>query len=58
MRKLSLFAVLLLGACAPGEPAENESETRRYLYLSTPDAAQVEGQAEGAGLLIFDIEVG
>ena len=58
MRKLFLSTVFCLWACAPSQQAENPSETQRYLYLSTPDAAQVEGQAEGAGILIFDIDDG
>jgi len=58
MRKFAFVTIVFLWACAPGEQAENQSETQRYLYLSTPDAAQVEGQAEGAGILIFDIDDG
>ena len=38
--------------------AQDQSGLKRYLYLSTPDAAQVEGQADGAGILIFDIDDG
>jgi len=34
--------------------SHEESETKRYLYLSTPDAAQEQGRS-GAGILIFDI---
>ncbi len=58
MRKLLLLTVFCLTAFAAGLHAQDQSETRRYLYLSTPDAAQLEGQAEGAGLLIFDIDDG
>jgi DNA-binding beta-propeller fold protein YncE len=57
MRVLPSVTTILLSAvlaCA----APETSETKRYLYLSTPDAAQVEGQAEGAGILIFDIDDG
>ena len=56
MRKLLLFTVIYLLAFAPIMQAQAQSETRRYLYLSTPDAAQVEGQADGNGILIFDID--
>lgn len=38
--------------------ASAESETKRYLYMSTPDGAQKEGRAKGAGILIFDIDDG
>ena len=38
--------------------AFGQSQTKRYLYLSTPDAAQREGRADGAGILIFDIDDG
>lgn len=38
--------------------AFGQSETKRYLYMSTPDGAQKEGRAEGAGILIFDIDDG
>jgi hypothetical protein len=34
-----------------------DSGLKRYLYMSTPDAAQQEG-ASGAGILIFDIDAG
>ena len=43
---------LALGTMLPGQ-----TETRRYLYMSTPDGAQVEGRS-GTGILIFDIENG
>ncbi len=58
MRKLLLLTVFSLAAFATALHAQDQSETKRYLYLSTPDAAQVEGQAEGAGLLIFAIDDG
>ena len=58
MRKLLLLAIFSLLVFAPALQAQNQSETKRYLYLSTPDAAQVEGQAEGSGILIFDIDDG
>ena len=38
--------------------AFGQSETKRYLYLSTPDAAQEVGRADGAGILVFDIDNG
>ena len=50
-RVTTLFLAIATLACGP-------SETRRYLYLSTPDAAQREGRADGAGILIFDIDDG
>lgn len=34
-----------------------QSETRRFLYMSSPDGAQKEGRS-GAGILIFDIDDG
>ncbi len=37
--------------------AFGQSQTKRYLYLSTPDAAQQEGRS-GNGILIFNIEDG
>lgn len=45
----TLISIAILGA--------GESQTKRYLYLSTPDAAQEEGRS-GAGILIFDIDDG
>ena len=53
-----LVTLLLLLTASAALQAQDRSETKRYLYLSTPDAAQLEGQAEGAGLLIFDIDDG
>jgi DNA-binding beta-propeller fold protein YncE len=58
MRKLLLLTAVCFPAFAATLHAQDRSETQRYLYLSTPDAAQVEGQAEGAGILIFDIDDG
>ena len=58
MRKLFLLTAFCVLAFASNLHAQDQSETKRYLYLSTPDAAQVEGQAEGAGILIFDIDDG
>ena len=37
--------------------AFGQSQTKRYLYLSTPDGAQEEGRS-GNGILIFDIDDG
>ena len=52
-RLTSTLAILLaLGTSLPGQ-----SETRRYLYMSTPDGAQVQGRS-GTGILIFDIDNG
>ena len=53
-----LVATVALACGQPDEQSDGRSETGRYLYLSTPDAAQAEGQAEGAGILIFDIDDG
>ncbi len=55
MRHLTLFftTFLLIATVLLGQ-----SETKRYLYLSTPDGAQEEGRADGAGILIFDIDDG
>ncbi len=58
MQKIILFALLNLLVFVPALHAQTNSEIKRYLYLSTPDAAQVEGQAQGAGILIFDIDNG
>ena len=43
---------VLISALVPGQ-----SETKRYLYMSTPDGAQEEGRSE-PGILIFDIDDG
>ena len=51
---ISLLALLL---SLPGLTLA-QSETKRYLYLSTPDGAQRVGRADGAGILIFDIDDG
>lgn len=34
-----------------------QSVTRRYIYMSMPDAAQKEGRS-GSGILVFDIDDG
>lgn len=48
--------VTLLWACAVVAQAA-DSAVHRYLYLATPDGAQVES-ASGNGLLVFDIDDG
>lgn len=53
-RLLCLVATLISAALLAG----GQSQTKRYLYMSTPDAAQEEGRAGGAGILIFDIDDG
>ncbi|HVH70815.1 MAG TPA: hypothetical protein VNB49_06875, partial [Candidatus Dormibacteraeota bacterium] len=50
---ISLMAMFLAVAAL----ASGQSQTKRYLYLSTPDAAQEEGRS-GNGILIFDIDDG
>jgi hypothetical protein len=58
MRKhlLSLFTGYLI--LTASLQAQAQGELKRYLYLSTPDAAQEQGQAAGSGILIFDIDGG
>ena len=58
MQKIILLALFNLLVFVPALHAQNQSETKRFLYLSTPDAAQEEGQAQGAGILVFDIDNG
>lgn len=53
MKRFVCFAAFTL-ACAL---ALGQSETKRYLYLATPDGAQEEGRS-GSGILIFDIDDG
>ena len=55
MRTIISIITIVLSAAAL---ASAQSETKRYLYLSTPDAAQEEGRAEGNGVLVFDIDDG
>src|SRR5215471_13722176 len=50
---ITLAAILLSVASL----AAGQSETKRYLYMSTPDAAQKEYRS-GQGILIFDIDQG
>ena len=55
MRIFTLAVAFLL---ATASLSFGNSKTKRYLYLSTPDGSQKEGRAEGAGILIFDIDNG
>jgi hypothetical protein len=48
-----LWIFLLIAALAFGQ-----SGTKRYLYLSMPDAAQKEGRSDPPGILVFDIDNG
>jgi hypothetical protein len=50
---ISLLAILLSAATL----AHGQSQTKRYLYMSMPDAAQKEGRS-GTGILVFDIDNG
>ena len=54
MPRLTFIVTILL---AFGTALPSPSETRHYLYMSTPDGAQVEGRS-GTGILIFDIDNG
>ena len=56
MRKYLLLLVAGFLVLAAALQAQAQGELKRYLYLSTPDAAQEQGQAEGSGILIFDID--
>lgn len=47
-----IFAILSIAI------ASAQAQTKRYLYLSTPDAAQKEGRTQGQGILVFDIDDG
>ncbi|MBI3680669.1 MAG: hypothetical protein HY235_09760 [Acidobacteria bacterium] len=55
MRKSTMFIAILLSIAilAFGQPG-----TKRYLYLSQPDAAQKEGRSDPPGIMIFDIDNG
>ena len=55
MHSLRVFAVLL-GVIVSGAQAADEAN-HRYLYLATPDGAQMES-ASGKGILVFDIDAG
>lgn len=54
MRRLILLLTLFLFTTTL---AIGQGETKRYLYLSTPDGAQEEGRS-GNGILVFDIDDG
>ena len=60
MRILTLAVAFSLATASLGFGASEigDGKTKRYLYMSTPDGAQKEGRAEGAGILIFDIDDG
>jgi outer membrane protein assembly factor BamB len=49
--RLLILHVALTSVCLA------QSETQRFLYMSTPDGAQKEGRS-GAGIMIFDIDNG
>ena len=52
----SVVAIVTLSGLSLTAPAHAQSETKRFLYLSTPDGAQRVGRADGAGILIYDID--
>ena len=54
----SVVAIVTLSGLSLTAPAHAQSETKRFLYLSTPDGAQRVGRADGAGILIYDIDNG
>jgi len=56
MHRRGLFSILVAFACIV-VIALGEAPTKRYLYMSTPDASQKEGRS-GSGILIFDIDNG
>ena len=60
MRIFTLAVAFLLATASLsfGDSEVGDSKTKRYLYMSTPDGAQKVGRAEGAGILIFDIDNG
>ncbi len=60
MRIFTLAIAFLLATASLcfGDSKVGDGKTKRYLYMSTPDGAQKEGRAEGAGILIFDIDDG
>src|SRR5262245_34187295 len=49
------FFITLLALGFPAVHAQ--SETKRYLYITSPDGAQAEGRS-GTGILVFDIDDG
>ncbi len=54
MKRCVLLAALFLSVSIV---ATGQGETKRYLYLSTPDGAQKDGRS-GTGILVFDIDAG
>src|SRR6266545_129081 len=54
---MSLLVSFLIIFLSIAVTALGQSPTRRYLYMSTPDASQKEGRS-GNGILIFDIDNG
>ena len=53
---MRLLASCLVCSLALAPTVFAQSGTSRYLYMSTPDGAQELGRAEGAGILVFDID--
>src|SRR6266853_5869359 len=53
--KLPIFCMGFLLSIAT--PASSDSPVKRYLYISTPDAAQ-KNYRSGQGILVFDIDQG
>ena len=60
MRILAMAVAFLLATASLSfaDSEVKDSKTKRYLYMSTPDGAQKIGRAEGAGIMIFDIDDG
>src|SRR5690349_10463243 len=52
MRKLLILTAILAAV------ASAESATKRYLYMSMPDASQKEGRSDPPGIMVFDIDNG
>jgi hypothetical protein len=55
MRRLTFSIAILVQIAAI---AFGQSGTKRYLYLSMPDASQKEGRSDPPGILVFDIDDG
>lgn len=53
MRRFTVLLAILLSIAML---AFGQTETKRYLYLSMPDAAQKEGRSDPPGILVFDID--
>ena len=61
MKKLTSSTAILLAIATVGlsqAPKGIPGQTKRYLYISTPDAAQEIYKAGAPGILIFDIDDG